>query len=314
MNPLSKHAFQRLFVLACLPYASATEFERSDEIAIAGGKMVVAWPIASSKTQVERQVNGELLIHFHGSADVVMREAGRAKIDCPIVVLNFPGLSSAYRRPFEKDRSLFEEVLVQANRELRSVKQVAAGVEGPLVLSSFSAGYGAVRELLRSPKNMNRIQGYVAAYSIYASIVPPASDEQAGKSPRLVEPEHMKDFLALARLSAKGEKFFLLTHSDQPTPYASTTETANYLIDALLLRRENLPSDEKARTKKPSPWLPTSKCNRNGFQVLGYSGAAAEDHLQHLRRIGDAFLRIRKLRARDSLTSPRLSAGVQEPE
>lgn len=292
MNLLNTHVSLIVIVLSLWSQAVAADFERSEEISFAGGKMVVAWTNAPTSTTRQR-LRRELLIHFHGSADVVLREASRAKLRCRIVVLNFPGLSSAYRRPFETDSSLLEKILSATNAELQKANQTTISAEDSILLSSFSAGYGAVREILREPAVFKRIQGYIAADSIYASIVPQTSNTQAQQPSRLVDPNQMKGFLGLAKLAAKGEKFFLLTHSAQPTPYASTTETADFLIDTLSLRRETMPT-----AKEPSVWRPTTRCSHNAFVVLGYSGASATDHLQHLRKIGDTFGRIDILRNR----------------
>ncbi|MEM7311974.1 MAG: DUF1080 domain-containing protein [Planctomycetota bacterium] len=284
--------------------AAFADFERTDQIDVAGGSLVVAWPesSASDSEQLSRDGRYPLLLHFHGRADTVLQEAERAGFDGVVAIVNFSGLSSAYRRPFEIDASLFEQLLGQVGCELRKAKRVNAdSIEGPVVVSSFSAGYGAVREILKSQVNVDRIQGYLAADSIYASIVGADDKNEHGAKKREVQPQHMKDFLKFARLAAQGEKFFLITHSAQPTPYASTTETADYLLKQLLLKRTKLPA--KALSES---WQPTSECRQGGFQVLGYSGTSAEAHLRHLRKIGDAFHRARELQAE---VGPEKSSG-----
>lgn len=286
----------------------AVDFQHSTPIDFTGGSLVVAWPVVPLleqplETPVAEHVKTpaltespsaqprdayDLLVHFHGEPNIILREAGRASLNSAIAIVNFRGLSSAYRRPFEHDASLFEQLLVQVGCELKNAKYAsAAAVERRLIVSSFSAGYGAVREILKSTANQHRIEGYVAADSIYASIVDSA-DHVDAPPPRQVEPEHMHDFLILANQAARGEKLFLITHSAQPTPYASTTETADYLINALKLMRTNAGPTLKGAS-------PKSVCNRGGFQVFGYDGVKADDHLWHLRRIGDAFGRLTDL-------------------
>jgi len=51
--------------------------------------------------------------------------------------------SSVYRRPFQQAET-FRRVLCQASEELPQARS-------SITLSVFSAGYGAVREILRSP-------------------------------------------------------------------------------------------------------------------------------------------------------------------
>ena len=290
-----------LFIFCCLVGPTlATEYQVAEPFGFAGGRMVVAWP-QSSSAPLRPSGRYELLIHFHGDPNIVIREAGRANFQGVVAVLNFPGLSSAYRRPFERDASLFEQVLVEVGCELRRARQIdAQAMEGTVVVSSFSAGYGAVREILKSRSNLARLQGYIAADSIYASLVS-SEKTQPAQTKRSVQPTQMKDFLELAKRASVGEKFFLLTHSAQSTPYASTTETANYLLDSLSIQR-------KATTEDAASWHPTSQAQRRGFHVLGYAGTSGQDHLRHLRSIGDAFLRIADIRK--SLAAPDKSSTV----
>lgn len=260
----------------------AVDFQRAPPISFAGGTLVVAWPVSTEPSLVQRRDSYDLLVHFHGDPNVILREASRAELHSAIAIVNFRGLSSAYRRPFEHDASLFEQLLVQSGCELRKAEFASASaIERRIVVSSFSAGYGAVREILKAEANLDRIEGYVAADSIYASIVD-SPDDVVAPPPRRVEPQHMHDFLNLAHQAARGEKLFVLTHSAQPTPYASTTETADYLIDALKLERAFHTATDESRS-------PKSTCVRGGFQVIGYGGVEADDHLWHLRKIGDAF-------------------------
>ena len=278
-------------LLVSSPRGMAVEYRCSPAIEFAGGNLVVALPRVENTESVKRQRRHEVLIHFHGKPDVVLREASRAGLGRAIAIVNFPGLSSAYSRPFEQDRSLFERLLDRTPSELKKLDPMDASVvDSRIVVSSFSAGYGAVREILKSPANLQRIEGYIAADSIYASIVQP-SDETAIPRQRSVNPIQMKDFLAFARLAKQGKKFFLITHSAQSTPYASTTETADYLISELGLSRKTT-----AINKGDPRWRPVTVCKHGAFQVWGYPGAQAADHLQHLRSIGNAFGRIPQMR------------------
>ena len=272
------------------PHAMAVDYHCSPTIEFAGGKLVVAWPRLDNPGSVKRHRRHELLIHFHGKHDIVLREAGRADLRRAIAIVNFPGLSSAYSRPFEQDASLFERLLEMTSSELKKAEPTNASVvDSRIVVASFSAGYGAVREILKSPSNLQRIEGYIAADSIYAGIVQ-SSNEVTTARKRSVNPLQMKDFLAFARLAKHGKKFFLITHSAQSTAYASTTETADYLIGELGLSRQ--PS---AIHHGVSRWLPASVCKHGAFQVLGYPGTQAADHLQHLRSVGDAFGQIPRM-------------------
>jgi hypothetical protein len=99
----------------------------------------------------------------------------------------------------------------------------------------------------------------------------------------------MADFLRFARLAADGSKQFILSHSQQvPEGYASTTETADYLMARLGLDRNAV-----AAESWPGGLTLVSRGGRGRFEVLGFDGHAAEDHMRHLRAIGAFLQRVR---------------------
>ena len=79
-----------------------------------------------------------------------------------------------------------------------------------------------MREILKRSENFERIDALLAADSMYASL-----DEEIGERQPLEA--HMRDYARFAKLAVEGRKTFLITHSNQETAYASTTETAGLL-------------------------------------------------------------------------------------
>jgi hypothetical protein len=148
-------------------------------------------------------------------------------------------------------------------------------------VSSFSAGFGGVREMLRDPATFARIDALVMADSIYAGY---AGDP----SKREVEPKNMAGFLKFAEEAAAGRKWFVLSHCDlQPDGYASTKETADYLIAQL------------GGTRRPvaGAWpadglVPTSRYVNGRFEVHGFAGTTGTDHLRHLHGLWALLKRI----------------------
>jgi hypothetical protein len=215
----------------------------------------------------------DLLIHFHGAVETVRQAHLRTGSTAVLAVVNVPGLSSAYSQPISGDATLFERILRHAWEVSRPEGVPATDPHWRRVtLSSFSAGYGAVREILKTPEHFARVDAVIAADSIYAGL-------GEGAAQRQVNPVHMQDFLRFARLAGEGRKMFVLSHSSQPTPYASTTETADYLLRELGIERRpdgSLSTDELRQS---------SRASRGRFVVLGFEGLDAPAHLQHLRRI-----------------------------
>lgn len=245
--------------------SSGAELIVSPPLELAGGRVVVVYPLGAGKR--------ELLVHFHGATETVRGAFERAQAEGVLAVVNFNGLSSAYAQPFARDGQLFPAILRHAWEQSRpgSEEQAPPAWER-VTLSSFSAGYGAVREILKTPAHFRQVQSIIAADSIYAGLAP-------NQPERSVDSAHMHDFLQFARLACEGRSTFVVSHSAQATSYASTTETADYLLHALNLPRQPVPPSSSG------DWQPATRAARGRFLVLGFDGADGPDHLQHLRRI-----------------------------
>ncbi len=248
-----------------------TKLDASRSIDFAGGKVVAGCRPGEVK------LRPDLLVHFHGDARVVAERFAQSDVDAVLVVVNFHGLSSAYKQPFVASPKLFDELLDLALQAVREMKGLEADLQwNTICLSSFSAGYGSVREILKNPDYFQRIEGILAADSIYAGL-------QGGGDQRAVNQDQMRDFLRFARRASVGEKTFVLTHSYLNTSYASTEETADYLLRSLSIKREALtPAEGNAMQ-------PISRAEQGGFLVLGFEGATGEAHMQHLRQIQHAW-------------------------
>jgi len=79
-------------------------------------------------------------------------------------------------------------------------------------------------------------------------------------------PGNLAIWLQLARDAMAGRKRLIVTHSEIfPGTYASTTETADYLLAQLGLRRRAV--------LKWGPWNAAAQRGRAGkFRILGYAG------------------------------------------
>jgi hypothetical protein len=234
---------------------------------IASGSMTVCW-----KSRASTDLPNRLLIHFHGAPQTVMAAFARSDWEGVLVIVNFPGLSTAYSRPFATDSTRF----VQIQQHARKV--AAASLDAPsdqwqqVAVSSFSAGYGAVREVLKTPQHFDQISAVIAADSIYAGI-------QEEQNSRQVNEVHMSNFLRFARLAADSSKTFIISHSAQPTPYASTTETADFLLSSLGITRQESDSIQVDKLRQ------RSQASQGHLRVLGFAGVSGNDHMQHLHHI-----------------------------
>jgi hypothetical protein len=90
----------------------------------------------------------------------------------------------------------------------------------------------------------------------------------------------LKPFIDFSNRAADGERLMVITHSSIiPPGYASTTETANYLIAKL----GGHPTKSQARAADPMGLELISRYSRGGFHVRGFSG---NDTLDHCAQIG----------------------------
>jgi hypothetical protein len=214
----------------------------------------------------------DVVMHLHGAASVVEPALVATGWRAVLVEFNRPGLSSAFAKPFS-DRALFTRLLDGAVKAVGDLGLAKKPQLGRVVVSSFSAGFGGVRELLKDPDHFARIDALVMADSLY-------SGYEGDPAAHRVDPRLMGDFRRFTRAAAEGKTVFLLTHSAQvPEGYASTTETADDLIQAVGGH------PEPVRIDWGGGWTETRSMTRGSFRVLGFSGTEGPDHLRHLRGI-----------------------------
>jgi hypothetical protein len=93
-------------------------------------------------------------------------------------------------------------------------------------------------------------------------------------------------FADFARAAIRGEKRFVVTHSEIfPGTFASTTETANWLVGALGLRRTPV------LRWGPRGMQQLSETSAGRFELLGFAGNSAPDHVDHLHAMPELLAR-----------------------
>lgn len=222
-----------------------------------------------------------LWFHLHGAPDVVERNL--SSLGAPGVLLNvtLPGLSQVYA-DFFADPTVWPRLLGEVEQALSARSGGRARAVGVITVSSFSAGFGGVRQLLRQPVALERIDALVMADSIYCGY-------DGDPAARRVDVRLMSGFLQFARLAAEGKKRLVISHSAQvPEGYASTTETADYLIAQLRGSRR-----DENETWEGGLGLRSSH-RSGGFEVFGFAGSGPEDHIRHLRNLALFLERARR--------------------
>jgi hypothetical protein len=216
----------------------------------------------------------DILVHFHGDPQTVWNNAAYAKLNAVVVTVNLGAGSSSYQTPFQNDTTLFGDLLTEARTTLRSQSDFSDTLNfDKLAVSSFSAGYGAVREVLKTSTYYNDIDGMVLADTVYASFTS-ASDHTPLDS-------QMTGFRNFATAAKNGTKTLTLSHSKVLTyTYCNTEETA----DDLLAWTGVTPSAYNVTGLGGVQFYRHAQSGE--FEMFGATGADATAHAKHLQNMG----------------------------
>jgi len=214
-----------------------------------------------------------LLIHFHGAGSVDRHAARQAGRQIVAVSVNLGFGSSAYGRPFA-DSAAFPQLLTAVKNAVREAGH--SDIEfSNIYLTSFSAGYGAIRAILT--QQMKMIDGVILLDSMHTGYIPSGVTLHEGGK---IEGEGLSVFLEYAKLSIAGKTRFITTHSCIfPGTYASTTESAQYIIDELGLTRTAV------LEWGPMGMQMLSRTEKGHFTVLAFAGNTAPDHVDQLHSL-----------------------------
>ena len=162
-----------------------------------------------------------LFVHFHGGTwlpEVAAAKEGRRAVLSVQIGAGSGRYADAFADPQRFGR-LIQEI------ETRLATRV-----NPLVLTSWSAGTGAIREILKSPESYTRVAAILIIDGMHTGYV----DGKPGPQESQLETDKLGVFVQFARDAVAGKKMMIVTHSEIfPGTFASTTETADYLAGQL---------------------------------------------------------------------------------
>lgn len=207
-----------------------------------------------------------LYIHFHGAPWLAEWSVNQHDRHAAVITVQLGAGSGVYSQAF-KDPGKLASLLDEAAHDLSPDRSIQFK---PIVLSGWSAGYGAIREILRNHENWARVDAVLLEDGIHTSYVPD------GK-PGPIDPEPLQPFIEFAREAVAGRKVFVILHSEIfPGTFASTTECSEYLLKQLGL------------TARPVlKWGPMgmqqiSEAHAGKLRVLGFAGNTAPDHVDFI--------------------------------
>jgi hypothetical protein len=176
--------------------------------------------------------------------------------------------SATYSRLFENpDR--FLALLKEA--------ETKAGMRfGPVLVGGWSAGCGAVRQILKAPASYERIDGALMIDGIHTDY----PDGKPGPLESKIGVDSLAIWVQLGHDAIVGKKRAIVTHSEIfPGTFASTTETADYLLKQLEVPRTAV------LKWGPMGLQQLSEARAGKFLLMGYAGNSAPDHVDQLHSL-----------------------------
>jgi hypothetical protein len=207
----------------------------------------------------------DVIVHFHGA--LVADEEWRANAIAGVVVsVHLPGYGVAQYRDMFAPSDRFGAIVDDV------IKRVGGTHVRRLGLVSWSAGYGAVQNVLSDPRYYAMVDTVVLLDGMHASYKEGLPDEAS-----------VAIFELFARDAALGDKQLIVTHSSvAPHGYASTTETATMLLSSAGAVRVE---ERRTNARRMVEWY---HADEGGLHVRGFRGDGARDHLDQAHLVGDA--------------------------
>jgi hypothetical protein len=223
--------------------------------------------LAPKKRTLNSRGEFDLMIHFHGH-EAVRKEWVQVMHDTVLVGIDLGIGSGPYETAFAPHGTI-KSLVDSVERAIAKRSGNPNAHVRRLGLSAWSAGYGAVQNILSDPWSREHVDAVVLLDGLHCGY--------QGKS---LNTAQLKPFLEFSARAAGGERLMVVTHSSIiPPGYASTTETANFLIAEL----GGKPTRTQPRASDPMGLELISRYSRGAFHVRGFAG---NDTLDHCAQIG----------------------------
>lgn len=247
------------------------------EIVEGEGKPFALFVPAGYALPADGHVN--LTVHFHGAAWFAIDEHLRRGLTEPLLVAYLGEGSGVYTRAFA-DPERLSRLIGLVERQLGANAKVTQ-----LDVTSFSAGYGAVREIVKQDKYVDLIRRIILCDSLYAGWDPATTKPGATSLPAEANMKAWEHFLDLA---STGQKTFVFTHSQVPTSYANTAATAAYIAASLDVPHTDIaPGSTPAASDPEYPLL--YRADLGHLHLWGYGGTDAMAHMTQVRHLADVW-------------------------
>jgi hypothetical protein len=226
----------------------------------------------------------DLVVHFHGAAWLAHQAVAAGGSHTVAAVLNLGSGSGIYDRSFSTP-AVFDSLLASIAHEVSTVSAKPVTFRR-VTLTGWSAGHGSIRAILRDPRHFARVDAVLLIDGMHTSYVPEGKVLDLGGT---IDSTNLLAFAAFARDAIRGPKRFLVTHSEIfPGTFASTTETAEWLLRAVGVRRQPV------LAWGPRGMQQLSDARSGHFELMGFAGNSAPDHVDQLHAMPELLARLWK--------------------
>jgi hypothetical protein len=236
-----------------------------------GSGMSVGQVLMPHQGGVSKNGQFDVVVHFHGH-EPIRKEFVKTAKGIVLVGVDLGIGSGAYQAPFSAPAT-FTNLLASIEAAVaRHAGRPNAKIR-KLALSSWSAGYGAIEQILRQPAG-KKVDAVILLDSLHAGY----TDEQT----HALKTEQLTPFIDFAKKAAKKQTFMFMSHSSIiPPGYASTTEVAEYVVGKLGGK------PKKANRQDVLGLDMIDRFDKGNFHMRGYTGDDKPDHCAHIGLMAD---------------------------
>ncbi len=240
---------------------------RLDKQTLAGRREKLELGTLFLPPKIKAKSHPALLFFFHGGDWLPEVSTARQK-NMAVVTVQAGAGSGTYAQLFAaQDR--FTKLVAEAESK--------TGLKfSSIAIAGWSAGCGAIREILKSPAAYDRIARVLCIDGIHTGYV----NGKPGPKESEIETDNLTIWTRIGRDAIAGKKRVIITHSEIfPGTFASTTETADYLTAQWSLK-----------PRSTAKWGPMktqilSEVRRGKLLLLGFAGNSAPDHVDELHSL-----------------------------
>ena len=208
-----------------------------------------------------------LLFFFHGG-DWLPELAVSRQHQMAVVRVQAGAGSGSYVQLF-KDPTRFLSLVVAA-------ESVSHMHFSQIALGGWSAGCGAIRQILLDPASYDRVHRVLCIDGVHTGY----AQGTPGPLESDLDASNLQIWLRFGQDALAGKKRLIITHSEIfPGTFASTTETADWL-----LREWQLTPHPVVRFG-PMGTQMLSRVSAGGLTVIGFAGNSAPDHVDQLHSL-----------------------------